>query len=443
MNLRDHAYQIMRQAFEAADPRKAIEKNLRWAENHLFVGKQQAVIPAEGKIFVIGYGKASASMAEEIEHILGKRITAGWINTKYGHNVHLEKVRTQEAGHPLVDQNGLDGTREILQMIDQVEEGDVVICLTSGGGSALLELPVEGINLEDLQQVNKAMLRCGANIGELNTVRKHLSQVKGGRLAQRLKQGKLVNLVLSDVIGSPLDTIASGPTSPDSTTFADVQRVIEKYGLEEMLPSSVKDYLRKGMLGLVSDTPKEGHPGFARIMNLIIADNRVMCEQAVHTAKALGYQTRLMTTRLQGEAREVAHAITAIAREVVESGNPVGAPACLIFGGETTVTVQGGGLGGRNQEMALSAATDLEGETRIAMICAGSDGTDGPTDAAGAYVDGTTVMRGKEKGVDAISHLKNNDSYHYFESVGDLIITGPTGTNVNDLVVVLVGQKCA
>ncbi|HEY9078343.1 MAG TPA: glycerate kinase [Anaerolineaceae bacterium] len=440
MNLRDHAYQIMRQAFEAADPRKAIAKNLRWAENQLLIGQQPILIPAVGKIFVIGYGKASASMAEEIEHILGERITAGWINTKYGHTAQLEKIRTQEAGHPLVDQNGLSGTREILQMIDRVEEGDVVICLTSGGGSALLELPVEEISLEDLQQVSQALLRCGANIGELNTIRKHLSQVKGGRLAQRLRRGKLINLVLSDVIGSPLDTIASGPTSPDSTTFADVQRVIEKYTLEETLPEVVREYLWKGKLGLVNDTPKEGDPGFARIVNLIIADNRVMCEQAVHTAKALGYQTQLMTTRLQGEAREVAHVITAIAREVVESGNPVEAPACLIFGGETTVTIRGEGLGGRNQEMALAAAIDLQGQTRIAMICAGSDGTDGPTDAAGAYVDGKTLMRGTEKGIEALSYLQNNDSYHYFKRIGDLVITGPTGTNVNDLVVVLVGK---
>jgi glycerate 2-kinase len=316
-----------------------------------------------------------------------------------------------------------------------LSENDLVICLISGGGSSLLELPVEGMTLDELRTMTDALLRCGATINEMNAVRKHLSQVKGGRLARLAQPAQVLSLILSDVLGSPLDVIASGPTAPDSSTFAGALGVLERFKLREQVSPRILTHLESGARGRISDTPKAQDPLFARVMNVIVADNSTACESAANDARTRGYRTRLLSTQVQGEARVVGAELAKEARGTLVRGEAL--PACFIVGGETTVTVPGKGKGGRSQELALAAAREVAGLNSVVILAAGTDGTDGPTDAAGALADGTTLARAREHGLDADEFLANNDSYNLFRALDDLIITGPTNTNVNDLVVVL------
>jgi glycerate 2-kinase len=438
MNLRDDALAIFRAALAAADPRAAIHRAVQREGNTLRVGAR-AYDLARGRVFVIGFGKASAAMAQAIEEICGDKIARGAVSVKYGHTLPLEKIHLHEAGHPLPDANSLRGTEQILDVMRETREGDWVICLISGGGSAILELPVDGVSLDDLRATTDVLLRSGATINELNTLRKHLSQVKGGQLARRARGAPIVSLIVSDVIGSPIDTIASGPTAPDSTTFADALAVIERRGVRAQLPASVLRHIERGVRGEITDTPKGDDPVFARVQNVIVADNARACDAAVHAARARGFNALLLSSFVQGEAREVARVLAAIAKEIARSHRPAAQPACIIAGGETTVTVRGSGTGGRCQELALAAALEIAGMSNVVVLSGGTDGTDGPTDAAGALADGTTVARAAERGLDARAFLSNNDAYHFFQPLNDLILTGPTNTNVNDVMMVLVG----
>ena len=327
----------------------------------------------------------------------------------------------------------MQGTLKILELLKSADERTLVICLISGGGSALMPAPSEGITLEEKQETTRLLLECGANIVELNAIRKHFSQVKGGGLARAAFPARVVALMLSDVIGDPLDVIASGPTVPDTSTFKTCQEIVDKYDLGDQIPPSVQDRMQEGLAGRIPDTPKPGDEALERCQNVVVGSNGLAVSAAKDRATELGYNTMVLSTRLEGEAREVAHVYSAVAKEVLTSGQPVPAPACVIAGGETTVTVRGSGKGGRNQEIALAGALQLAGWDGVVLFSGGTDGTDGPTDAAGAVADGFTISRAGELGLSANAYLKNNDAYHYFKALEDLVMTGPTGTNVADV----------
>jgi len=435
---REDALAIFQAGVKAVDPAQAIKNHLILVENRLTVGKKTYDLSGFDRISVVGTGKASAAMARGVEEILGKRLNSGLVITKYGHALPLGKVQVIEAGHPVPDEAGIQGARQIVHFLEQRNEKDLVFFLISGGGSALLPLPVGELTLEDKQIVTKILLSVGANIHEINTLRKHLSQVKGGRLAKVACPASLISLVLSDVIGDDLGSIASGPTVPDHTTFADCLDILDKYQITDRLPSVVVDILNKGIRGEIEETPKPGDSIFDRAQNLIIGSNILAVKAAVKRAEELGYNTLILSTFIEGETRDVARVHAAIAKEILNSGNPVKRPACVISGGETTVTIRGRGKGGRNQEFSLAAALDIHGLGNIVVFSAGTDGTDGPTDAAGAIADGMTVSRARKLRLNPDQYLRENDSYHFFEALNDLIITGPTYTNVMDLRIVLV-----
>ena len=324
------------------------------------------------------------------------------------------------------------------EILRQATVDDLVICLISGGGSALMALPAPGITLADKQATTQALLACGATINEVNSVRKHLSMSKGGNFALLAHPAEVITLILSDVVGSPLDVIASGPTVPDPSTFADACDVLQRYEVMERVPPAVRQRLEDGRAGRLDDTPTAGHPAFARTFNLVVADNRIAARAAVSEAASLGFNALLLSTSVEGEAREIAKFYAALGREIEETNAPLPAPACLVAGGETTVTLRGHGKGGRNQEMALAAALKIRDLQRTLIVCAATDGSDGPTDAAGAMVDGDTLRRAGDAGLDPLAYLADNNSYEFFDRLGDLIRTGPTNTNVNDLTMVFV-----
>jgi hydroxypyruvate reductase len=328
-----------------------------------------------------------------------------------------------------------------LSLVSAAGERDLVLCVISGGGSALLVAPAEGVTLADKQAVTRLLLACGADIHEINTVRKHLSRAKGGWLARFAHPATVATLILSDVIGDDLNVIGSGPTVPDPSTFVDAQGVFKKYGIWENVPISVKDRFLKGLEGDIQDTPKSGDIVFQGCYSELVGTNLQALMSASKEAKSQGYQPLILSSTVEGEAREVVKVLTAIAKEIRGSGNPLPPPACILCGGETTVTLQGKGKGGRNQELALAAAPIIEGMGDVVVLSGGTDGTDGPTDAAGAITDGTTITRAKAKKLDPLYYLRHNDSYHFFQALGDLIITGPTRTNVMDVYMVLVGKR--
>ncbi len=435
---RERALPILSAALEAVDPVAAVKRHMALEGTELRIGDRAYDLDRYHRIYVIGGGKAGGSMAQAAEEVLGDRLTAGTINTKYGYLASTKIVRVHEAGHPIPDAAGMAGAREMVDLACAASEGDLVICLISGGGSALMTLPVDGVRLEDMEALTSSLLRCGATINEINTIRKHLSQIKGGNLSRAAYPADVVSLILSDVVGNPLDVIASGPTVPDSSSFADAYEIVERYDLEEELPSSIIEHLRQGRDGVVPETPKEGDPLFARTYNLIIASNEIAAQAAIDQAEGAGFHTLFLSTFVEGEAREVAHVFCAIAKEILHSGRPLPRPACVVAGGETTVTIRGQGKGGRNQELALSAAIQLDGLDQTMIVALATDGTDGPTDAAGAIADGSTLRRAGAKKLLARDYLANNDSYHFFEQLDDLLLTGPTNTNVNDLTFVFV-----
>jgi hydroxypyruvate reductase len=379
-------------------------------------------------------------MAKALEDILGNHLSEGKIIVKYGHGMTLKKTKIAEAGHPIPDEGGLKATEKLLEHLQKCKEDDLVLCAFSGGGSALLPAPVPPIDLHQKQETTHLLLECGATINEINAIRKHLSRSKGGGLAKAAYPATLVSLILSDVIGDPLDVIASGPTVPDASTYGDCLEIIERYKLKDRIPKPVWERLEQGAKGSLPETPQSGDSVFEHIENIIVGNNRAALLAARDRAVLLGYNTLVLSSQIQGEAREVAEVFAAIGKEIRESHLPISPPACILAGGETTVTLRGQGKGGRNQELALAAAIALDGWHGIGLLSAGTDGTDGPTDAAGAYVDGFTCARANELGLDPHAYLDNNDSYTFFEKLGTLLKTGPTRTNVMDMICLLVDE---
>jgi hydroxypyruvate reductase len=424
--VRRQALRIFRAALKAAAPAQAVLRHVRLERDTFIAGDRRYRLPSFRNIYVIGAGKASAQMARAIERLLGARITAGEINVKDGHGAPLRRIQINECGHPVPDQRGVDGARRIAQIASQATADDLIVCLISGGASALLPLPAPPITLAEKQKTTRLLLRSGASIHEMNCVRKHISQIKGGQLARLAYPATLLTLILSDVIGDDLDVIGSGPTVPDRSTLADARAIFEKYGIGNKLPAAAQE------------TPKPGDRIFEKTHNVVVGSNALAVDAAEVEARRLGFHTLVLSTFLEGEAREIARVHAAIAKEIRATGRPVKTPACVISGGEPTVTVRGNGLGGRNQEFALAAALDIAGLQNVVILSAGTDGTDGPTDAAGAIADGTTLVRAQALGLNAAAFLANNDSYRFFEATGDLIKTGPTGTNVADIQLVLV-----
>lgn len=443
MNSRKSVFEIFYASLKAADPFDSVKG---------YTDKIHAVYQSGNfsRFVVIAFGKAAYPMAEAIGDSFGEIIDSGILITKYGHcnssitplkkdgKRGFSKIKIFEAGHPFPDENGVKGTDEIINLLKDTDEHTLVVCLISGGGSALLVSPYEGITLNEKQAITQLLLNAGADITELNTIRKHLSKVKGGRLTEIAYPSKIFSLILSDVIGDKLDVIASGPTSPDTTTYADALKVLDKYGLIGKTPKIIIEVLRKGAKSLIPETPKEGDKIFNNVENIIIGSNRIALDAAKKKAEELGFNTEIISSDLAGEARYVGKWLAEEVRkrgsaEVQKNKKPV----CLISGGETTVIVKGNGLGGRNMELALAFATEIDGIDGITLLSAGTDGTDGPTDAAGAIVDGETVKKARDAGLDPAEYLANNDSYNFFKKIGGLFITGPTETNVMDIQIIL------
>lgn len=435
---RQNAIDIFQAGLAAVAPGAAIKKYVQRENEILLVAGSEYDLSQYRQVFVVGAGKAGSSMAAAIEEILGDRITQGIITVKYGHLEELSRVKIQEAGHPVPDENGYKGTKAIYDLARLADEKTLVICLISGGGSALMPLPVADITLEDKQMTTKVLLACGATIHEINAIRKHLSAIKGGGLARAVYPATIITLILSDVVGDDLDSIASGPCVPDSKTFKDCQSIFTKYAIETEIPERVRHYIKRGLSGEVSETPKRGDEIFRKVQNVIVGNNFNALIKAKEKSEELGYNTLLLSSRIEGETREVAFNHMAIAMEIELNDFPVPKPACILTGGETTVKLKGGGKGGRNQEFVLAAATKMEGLSKVVVLSAGTDGTDGPTDAAGALADVKTMERATDNGLDPVEYLDNNDSYNFFNGLGDLYKTGPTNTNVMDIRIILV-----
>jgi len=438
VKLSEDAKSIFYAGIEAVDPFKAVKRYVKKEEGLLKIGEKNYRLDEIRHIFVVGLGKAGVPMARAVEEILGDKITEGIVVVKYGHGGELRKVKVLESSHPIPDEKGLEAAERIISLLQKTKKDDLVICLISGGGSALLPAPVKRVSLEDKQKVTQLLLDCGASIEEINTIRKHLSRTKGGQLARLAFPARLHSLILSDVVGDRLDTIASGPTVPDETSFRQCWEIIEKYNLSSYLPEPAIDHLKKGLEGKIKETPKPGDPIFNKVDNLIVASNILALEAAKKKAEGLGYNSLILSSFIVGDTREAAGFHVALAKEIVSSGNPVPPPACILSGGETTVKVKGKGLGGRCQEFALAACIKMRGLGNTFMLGAGTDGTDGPTDAAGAFATSSTWERAKKMDLLPEEFLENNDSYNFFKRVGGLFLTGPTGTNVMDLRIILV-----
>jgi glycerate-2-kinase len=432
------ALESLETALNAVDPKQILKSKLLLKNSTLKVDEHSFNLEKLKNVYVIGGGKASGSMAETLEQILGKRITDGLVNVPHGSKNKTNKIKLHEASHPVPDEAGVEGTRNMLDMVEHAERNDLIICLISGGGSSLMPLPRGGISLADTREMTQALLKSGATINEVNTVRKHISDFKGGWLAKKAYPATILNLILSDVVGDPLDFIASGPTVPDSTTFSDALEVLKKYGLWAEAPKSIRHVLSEGEKGLIPETPKADDVAFKEVRNVVVGNNRSSSMAACEQLKSAGLNTLLLTATLEGEARHIGVMLASIAREVSVSGNPVQRPAGMVAGGETTVTVTGKGVGGRNQELVLAAASKLRESDGIVLASLSTDGIDGPTDAAGAVVDGKTVMRALKMGLAPEKFLAENNSYRFFSRLGDLVFTGPTGTNVNDVSVIVV-----
>jgi hydroxypyruvate reductase/glycerate 2-kinase len=428
----DLTMQIFHAALQAVDPyesvKNKIDKISMSYSNH-----------GADRILVVGFGKASCRMAMAVEDGLHETPLSGSVITKYGHSIgeSLKKIKIYEAAHPVPDKNGTEATELIRNLLMESDESTLVIALISGGGSALLVSPYGNITLEEKQTVTQLLLKAGADIYDLNTVRKHISKVKGGRLAETAHPSRVISLILSDVIGDRLDVIASGPTSPDITTFSDALSIFEKYRLTDKIPFSVLDTLKKGIEGTIAETPKNGHPVFENVENIIVGSNRQAIEAASEKSDSLALNPQIISTDITGEARDVGRRFARKAIEI-KKAKKTSVPLTLISGGETTVTVRGNGLGGRNTELALSFAMEIEGMDGITFLSAGTDGTDGPTDAAGAIVSGKTLSRARKMDIDPRHYLAENDSYTFFKKVGGLFVTGPTGTNVMDIQIAII-----
>ncbi len=436
----DHCWEIARAGLRAVDPAGAVKRAVRLEGNELVVGGHHIALSGIKRIICVGAGKAGAPMAQAIEDILGERLEGGVVVVKDGHGGPTARVEILEAAHPVPDERGVAAARRIAELLESADESTLVICLISGGGSALMVAPAEGITLEDKQATTKLLLACGADIREINAIRKHLSRLKGGGLARLAAPARVVTLIISDVVGDPLDAIASGPTVGDTSTWAECAQIVERYGLWEKLPPAVAERIRAGAEGRVAETPKPGDELFKGVINLIVANNRMALAAAMDKARKLGYAAAILSSTIEGETRDVARVHGAIAREARMHSQPLAPPCCLLSGGETTVSLgEEFGTGGRNQEFALAAAFEIEGLEQVLVASLGTDGTDGPTDAAGAWADGRTLERARALGLDPAQALARHDAYPFFKAIDGLMITGPTRTNVMDMRIILVG----
>ena len=396
--------------------------------------------PTRGRLVVVGAGKASGAMAAAVEEMWGDRVTSGLVVVKDGHRVPTRTIEVVEAGHPVPDARGVRAARGILDRVPGLAADDLVLVLVSGGASSLTPAPVEPITLADKQAMTRLLLAAGADIHQLNAVRKHCSRFKGGQLARAASPAHVAALLLSDVIGDPPDVIGSGPTAPDASTYREAWDVLARFDLVDRVPAPIREHLAAGVSGQIAETPKPGDPLFGRVDNAVIGNNQLVVDAAARRAAALGYRPHVLGRGVSGEARSLAREFARIAGEIAGGRHPAAAPACVIAGGETTVTVRGSGRGGRCQEFALAAAIELDGRRGAVVLAAGTDGTDGPTDAAGAIADGETAARARAAGLDLGRGLEANDSNPVFDALGDLVVTGPTHTNLLDLYVLLVEE---
>jgi glycerate 2-kinase len=436
MDGRQKAIDIFLAGVESVKPDNLIKRYVSVENNKLTIDELIIDLATIRNIYVVGAGKASAAMAQTMEHILGSRITEGHIITKYEHSVPLKFIGTTEAGHPVPDDNGIKGTGKILSIVKKAEKDDLVICLISGGGSALLADVPEGCTLDDLKKVSSILLKTGANITEMNCIRKHLSAVKGGQLSRAAAPSRVVSLILSDVIGDPLDVIASGPTAPDPSTFADAIAIISKYNIGNEIPEHILQILKEGLENKRQETLKKSDKILKLTSNLIIGTNKLALSTAQEKAISFGYDTHIVTNNLDSDVSDIASYITELAKHV--RNQKTSEQTCLLFAGEPTVKVKGNGLGGRNQHLALLVAVLLKDIPGITILSGGTDGSDGPTDATGAVVDSLTLQKAVDLGLDPEQYIENSDSYNFFKQTGGLIITGPTQTNVMDLMVALI-----
>lgn len=430
--LRQDARDIFNAALKAADAAKAVSRHLRVDGEAIEIDGRLYSLTNYRKILVVGAGKGSAQMCRALAELIGDWPYGGIVITKYGYAVPVKNIAMIEAGHPIPDENGMRATEQVVRLLRQTTSEDLVINLISGGGSALLCSPVDDVSLQEKQEITRLLLRCGAPIGEINAIRKHISKVKGGRLARLAYPSTVISLILSDVVGDSISDIASGPTAPDPSTFSECQIMVDKYKLRTEKSASVARLIDKGSAGEIEETPKPGDPIFNNVANVVIGGNRLAVIAAKEQAETLGYHVKVIDDLAEGEATELAAAHAAVIKKIYHSGK-FRRPTCVISGGEATVTVRGHGLGGRNQEFAVATALELDGLDGVVALIGGTDGTDGPTQAAGGIVDGGTVHRGETKGLDARDYLSRNDSYHYLKATDDLLVTGPTFTNVMDL----------
>ncbi|NPV76951.1 MAG: glycerate kinase [Anaerolineae bacterium] len=428
--------EIIAAAITAADPGVAVKRVMKRKGSLLQIGDSDFDLRKVGRVFVIAFGKAAIPMTQATYEILSDAIEAGVVITKHiDYSSELDtRFKLFQGGHPIPDEGSLRGTQAVLSLATDLHKDDLVICLVSGGGSALFTMPREGVAIDDLQVIIRRLLECGATISEINTIRKHLDLVKGGGLAKLVSPARVATLILSDVVGSPMEIIASGPTVPDPSTFADAWKVLERYSLLEVTPMGILRTLQNGLAGDLPETAKPGERIFIDVENVIVADNRLSAMASLRAASQRGYHAMLLSTFIQGEARIVGQIMAGVLREITASGHPVPRPGCVIAGGETTVTVTGKGIGGRNLETGLGSVRELAGLKNVLLVSLASDGEDGPTDAAGAAVTGDTFAISQRLGLNIDQFLLNNDSYHFFEQAGGIIRCGPTGTNVNDLV---------
>ncbi len=434
------ALAIARAALAAADAGNAVARHLATRRGLLQAGKIQLPLADFDRVFALSIGKAAIPMAAVLEARLGKRMTGGLAITKHDHAPGaLAQTEIIEAGHPIPDAAGLAASERVERLLRELNARDLLLVAVSGGASALLPAPASPLTLAQKQETTGLLLQSGADITELNQVRKHLSSLKGGRLAALAYPATVIGLLLSDVVDDRIDVIGSGLTAPDVSTFADALAVLNRYGLLGRVPTAVRHHLEAGQAGTIPETPKPGDPIFGNVQNLVVGSNRLALETALSKARKLGYRSAILSSTVTGETREAAAVHAAILREVRNFGSPLRAPACLLSGGETTVTIRGAGKGGRNQEFALAAALGIEGLRDTVILSLGTDGTDGPTDAAGALATGTTMQRAAALDLDFSRHLAENNAYPFFDALGDLVRTGPTGTNVMDIHLLLAG----
>lgn len=436
--MRGDALNVLEAALNSVDPKKAVIEKLQVIEGNLVVDGFTKPLSDVNRILIVGGGKAGGPMTEAVEEVLGDKIEGGVVNilrgTETRYRVNL--VKLNPSSHPVPDEEGVRGVRDMMRLTSNLSPEDLVLALISGGGSSLMPLPADGVSLEDVKDVTRRLLNSGATINELNAVRKHVSAFKGGRLAANCYPATVVSLILSDVVGDPLDIIASGPTAPDPSTYETAKEVLDRHGVWGSVSPSIKKRIEQGLTGKAAETPKPGDRVFDKVHNLVVANNLKAAEVAADKAEKLGYNTQVISTFIEGEARHVGTVYAGLATSLAVNDLPVPKPGALLLGGETTVTVTGSGSGGRNQELALSTLMKISGRDCI-VFALGTDGIDGPTDAAGALVDGASLGRALAKGLDPEKYLAENDSHSFFKELGDAVFTGPTGTNVNDLTLIL------